>query len=198
MRGENHEREDLSGWNLRGADLRGVRFAGADLSGADLTGASLRGANLCGADLSGAALGDADLTGVQTDAETRWPTGFNLEAHRAAYDAVVPPSQGSARGFEERVEEAFFEDGRLKRLPARNQKKLQVVLGKLAEAFEPEVRYPEREVNAILARFHPDYATLRRLLCDYRWMARNQGLYWRLRNVQGLKQTLEQVASGEG
>ena len=184
---------DLAGQDLAHADLRGARLAGAKLAGADLTRATLRGADLCGADLTGAVLTEADLTGVRTDVATRWPEGFDLIAARAGEWA----SSATPRSFEKRTEDTFFEEGRLKQIPARNQRKLQVVLARLVEAFEPERRYTEREVNAILVRFHPDCATLRRMLCDYRWMARQQGIYWRLRNVEGLKAELRRVVEAE-
>jgi hypothetical protein len=35
-------------------------------------------------------------------------------------------------------------------------------------------------VNEIIAQHHPDYATLRRLMVDYGFMAREKGIYWRL------------------
>ncbi|MCA1825252.1 MAG: DUF2087 domain-containing protein [Frankia sp.] len=55
----------------------------------------------------------------------------------------------------------FVRDGRLVTIPAR-QAKRRVVLDHIARVFEPGVRYPEREVNAILRAFHPDYAGSRR------------------------------------
>ena len=47
--------------NLRGADLRWANLREADLSGANLREANLRGANLRGANLRGADLSGADL-----------------------------------------------------------------------------------------------------------------------------------------
>jgi len=54
-----------------------------------------------------------------------------------------------------------------------------VLLDVLAQEFEPGVRYPERVVNEILARFHPDTAALRRYLVDEEFMERDAGVYWR-------------------
>ena len=45
--------------------------------------------------------------------------------------------------------------------------------------FEVGVRYPEREVNALLAVWHPDTAALRRYLVDEGLLTREAGLYWR-------------------
>src|SRR5689334_18016586 len=54
---------------------------------------------------------------------------------------------------------------RLKQIPMQH-KKLLVVLRRLAREFEYGRHYPEKEVNEILKGFHPDCATLRRLLVD--------------------------------
>ena len=59
----------------------------------------------------------------------------------------------------------FIHKGRLLAMPAAYSKRL-VVLDHLAGLFEPGRRYPEREVNELLARYHPDYAMLRRYLVD--------------------------------
>lgn len=76
---------------------------------------------------------------------------------------------------------ANFSDpgGRIKALPAQ-QKKLLAVLRHVARSFEPGVRYPEKQVNEILKQFSDDTATLRRLLVDFRFLARQGGggEYW--------------------
>jgi hypothetical protein len=63
-------------------------------------------------------------------------------------------------------------------MPARPAQRL-VVLRWLAERFERERRYAEREVNEMLARAHPDFAMLRRYLVDHELLARDHGVYWR-------------------
>ena len=45
--------------------------------------------------------------------------------------------------------------------------------------FEPGIRYPEREVNVLLAVWHPDVAALRRYLVDEGFLTREAGVYWR-------------------
>jgi hypothetical protein len=70
-------------------------------------------------------------------------------------------------------------DGRLDRIPASRAKRL-VVLDHVVRVFEPGVRYPERDVNTMLAAFHPDYAALRRYLVDEMFLAREHGTYWRI------------------
>jgi hypothetical protein len=69
-------------------------------------------------------------------------------------------------------------DGSLKKIPAQ-QKKLLAVLRHLLHEFEPGRTYPEKEVNAILARAHPDTASLRRAMIEYKLMQREAGQYRR-------------------
>lgn len=73
---------------------------------------------------------------------------------------------------------AFVRDGRLAAIPVQRAK-LVVVLDRLAQEFEPGRRYPERQVNAILRRWHPDVAALRRHLVDEGFCQREAGVYWR-------------------
>jgi predicted transcriptional regulator len=71
-------------------------------------------------------------------------------------------------------------DGRLKTIPAQ-RKKLEAVLRYIVQSFKPGLRYSEKQVNEILARFHEDTATLRREMVGYRLLARQGGggEYWR-------------------
>lgn len=68
---------------------------------------------------------------------------------------------------------------RLKEIPASRKKRL-VILKWLASKFDTGVQYPERTVNEILKRYHPDCATLRRELIGYQLMERENGVYWRM------------------
>ena len=70
------------------AKMGRARLAGADLRGAGLRGAALREADMQGAWLDGADLTDADLRGTELarahyDRFTRWPAGFDPQAHGA-------------------------------------------------------------------------------------------------------------------
>jgi biotin operon repressor len=80
---------------------------------------------------------------------------------------------------DEKTLQAFVRDGKLVSIPVKAAK-LQIVLGWLVELFEPECRYPEAEVNAVINQVHEDHATLRRLLVDYGLMERAGGIYWRV------------------
>ncbi|ANC72497.1 MULTISPECIES: DUF2087 domain-containing protein [Deinococcus] len=80
--------------------------------------------------------------------------------------------------YEQRVLRAFLRGGKLLQIPAQ-RKKRDVVLRFLAGLFEPERRYPEAEVNALLGEYHPDFFTLRRELVGAGLLEREQGEYWR-------------------
>lgn len=81
--------------------------------------------------------------------------------------------------WENKVLRDFFEDGKLKTIPAQERKKL-VILKWLANQFEWRRVYSEREVNALLGAYHPDTASLRRFLIGYHFMQRESGQYWRM------------------
>jgi hypothetical protein len=99
-------------------------------------------------------------------------------AARAAAEAAPPPEPLSSDPAEDAVLSAFVRDGRLVSIPAQHSKRV-VVLKHLVRVFEPGVRYPEREVNVLLAAWHPDVAALRRYLVDEGLLTREAGVYWR-------------------
>ncbi len=99
-------------------------------------------------------------------------------AARAAAEAAPAPEPLSADPAESAVLAAFIRDGRLTTIPAQ-QSKRRLVLEHVVRVFEVGVRYPEREVNALLAVWHPDTAALRRYLVDGGLLSREAGLYWR-------------------
>ena len=72
-------------------------------------------------------------------------------------------------------------NGSLKEIPAQ-RKKLEAILRYVVKAFEPGKRYPEKQVNTILSRFHEDTASLRRELVGSKLMEREGGggEYWKL------------------
>jgi hypothetical protein len=99
-------------------------------------------------------------------------------AARAAAEAAPPPAPLSADPAEDAVLSSFVRDGRLVSIPAQ-QTKRRLVLEHLVRVFDVGVRYPEREVNALLAVWHPDVAALRRYLVDEGLLTREAGVYWR-------------------
>jgi hypothetical protein len=74
---------------------------------------------------------------------------------------------------------AFLVDGRLVAIPVA-QAKRRIILEHVVTVFEPGVRYPEREVDALLRAWHPDQAALRRFLVDEGLLTRDHGVYWRI------------------
>ncbi|WP_409331785.1 DUF2087 domain-containing protein [Trujillonella humicola] len=99
-------------------------------------------------------------------------------AARAAARSAPRPEPLSDDPAEDAVLSAFVRDGRLVSIPAQATKR-RLVLEHLVRVFDVGVRYPEREVNALLAVWHPDTAALRRYLVDEGLLSREAGLYWR-------------------
>jgi len=94
-------------------------------------------------------------------------------------EVAAPEAQQAAAVWEDKVLQTFLVQGQLLRIPAM-RKKREVIMRWLAEQFEPQRRYSEKEVNALLKRYHEDVATLRRELVAFRLLAREQQIYWRL------------------
>jgi hypothetical protein len=93
-----------------------------------------------------------------------------------ASDTSIEPPASGPEGYDARVLRSFVVDGRLTKIPDTRQKRL-VILRWLIEHFECGVDYAEREVNAIIKRFHPDFATIRREFIGYGLMQREAGIY---------------------
>nr|WP_296485523.1 metalloregulator ArsR/SmtB family transcription factor [uncultured Acetatifactor sp.] len=82
--------------------------------------------------------------------------------------------------YRQRVIDAFFEYGKLKSIPTQ-LKKERIVLEVIAEAFEFDRMYSEREVNIIIADFHDDFCTIRRDMVGEQLLGRNGREYWRIK-----------------
>lgn len=88
------------------------------------------------------------------------------------------PGRVEEDAYRKKVLAAFFQHGRLVSIPAQ-LKKRQVILEKIADAFEPGQKYTERQVNLILLDYHDDVAALRRGLVEAGLMTRAEGIYER-------------------
>ena len=139
---------------------------------ADVAGLPLKDVALAARRLSRAGLVDRDGHALALH------TGRFGAAARAAAEAAPAPEPLSDDPAEDAVLSAFVRDGRLASIPVQRNKRL-VVLHHLVRVFEPGVRYPEREVNALLAVWHADVAALRRYLVDEGLLTREAGVYWR-------------------
>ncbi len=96
---------------------------------------------------------------------------------------TMPPADDSVVEGPWTAEEAetlrrFFSGDRLTSIPT-NLSKRRIVLERLAQEFEPGLRYEQADVNFRLQLFHADYAALRRYLVDEGLMSRAEGVYWR-------------------
>jgi hypothetical protein len=101
---------------------------------------------------------------------------FSLAARASA--PPVDDEHPDDRSERARVLRAHVRDGRLLSIPAAHAKRV-VVLDLVVQDFQPGEHYTERKVNAILARWHPDTAALRRYLVDVGYLDRDHGDYWR-------------------
>ncbi len=102
------------------------------------------------------------------------------DALPATAERLLALAAPAPSAFDAKVLKDFIQpDGTLRQIPV-SQKKLQVVLRHLVQGFEAGRRYAEKDVNKQLVLVHPDTASLRRALIEYKLMARGAGEYWRL------------------
>jgi hypothetical protein len=114
--------------------------------------------------------------------ETQTHCTFNVKAlhqmNKTVFSRVAGESEEAAEGWQRQALKTYFDGERLLELPLKGRT-LQFVLQRLAAPFEAGIRYSEHQVNEIMTRFHPDYATLRRELIDHGYLAREKGIYWK-------------------
>jgi hypothetical protein len=103
-----------------------------------------------------------------------------LEILQQESDEAQKQAQRDAK-YRQRVIDAFFEYGKLKSIPTQ-LKKERIVLEVIAEAFDWDRMYSEREVNLIIADFYDDFCTIRRDMVSGRLLGRNGMEYWRIKN----------------
>jgi hypothetical protein len=96
---------------------------------------------------------------------------------RLAPEKLAIPDDAGGDEWEKKVLADFTEQGRLKTMPAGERKRL-VILRWFARKFEPGRRYSELEVNAIVAEFFNDYASVHGL------MERRSSIYWRVETAE--------------
>lgn len=87
---------------------------------------------------------------------------------------------GRMEEYRRKVLETFFRHGILDKLPTQHKKRL-IVLEQFTSRFEPERRYSEQEVTALIMPLFDDYCTIRRLLVDEGLIRREGAEYWRER-----------------
>ncbi|MCI9338574.1 MAG: metalloregulator ArsR/SmtB family transcription factor [Lachnospiraceae bacterium] len=102
-----------------------------------------------------------------------------LEIVQQESDEAQKQAQRDAE-YRQKVINAFFEYGKLKSIPTQ-LKKERIVLEVIAEAFDYDRMYSEREVNIIIADFYDDFCTIRRDMVDGRLLGRSGMEYWRIK-----------------
>jgi len=78
----------------------------------------------------------------------------------------------------EQIDQFLNPDGTLISIPVKRAKKL-AVLQHIAQELSLNVQYPETELNAIILKYHPDTAAIRRYMIDFGILERNrESVYW--------------------
>lgn len=78
----------------------------------------------------------------------------------------------------ENIDQFFRPDGTLISIPVKSAKKF-AVLKEIVRTLNPDSKYSEKELNAIIANFHEDTAAIRRHMIEYGILERDQGsVYW--------------------
>lgn len=110
--------------------------------------------------------------------------GMNKDVFsREQLASLVQETDETDDAFERKVLKTFLDGDRITQIPVSEKKQL-VILKWLAAKFEEGVQYPEKQVNEILKRHNPDFATLRRDLVDFEYLKREKGIYWKLPEVK--------------
>ena len=78
----------------------------------------------------------------------------------------------------EQIDQFFAPNGTLISIPVKAAKKI-AVLKVIASKLSPDTKYPEKELNAIIATYHQDTAAIRRHMIEYGILERDGGsVYW--------------------
>jgi DNA-binding transcriptional ArsR family regulator len=132
-----------------------------------------------------AKLKEVELVSMRSEGTTHFysldtNTMRKLSKRVLALDTVASIGRTVAEdAYEQKILKDFLDGERLKEIPA-SRKKRSVILKWLAADFEHDRRYTEKEVSQIIARHHPDFATLRRELISAKLLDRTNGVYWKL------------------
>jgi len=78
----------------------------------------------------------------------------------------------------EQIDQFFRPDGTLISIPAKSVKRI-AVLHHIARDLSPGIKYPEKDLNLIIAKYHDDTAAIRRYMIEYGILDRNsESVYW--------------------
>jgi biotin operon repressor len=108
---------------------------------------------------------------------------LNQKVIQQYLDAQQKLMEGKETNMIEQIEERqkvlenfFTKDGKLKLIPAQRKKKL-IVFEHILKGLENGKKYPEKELNEYILKFHEDYATIRREFIMNHYMYRENGIY---------------------
>ena len=78
----------------------------------------------------------------------------------------------------EQIDQFFAPDGTLISIPVKPAKKI-AVLRHIASNLSADTKYPEKELNVIIANYHDDTAAIRRHMIEYGILERDgDSVYW--------------------
>jgi hypothetical protein len=78
----------------------------------------------------------------------------------------------------EQIDQFFRPDGSLISIPVKSAKKL-AVLQHIARDLSPDTKYPEKELNQLIAKYHDDTASIRRHMIEFGIVDRDsESFYW--------------------
>jgi hypothetical protein len=76
------------------------------------------------------------------------------------------------------IDQFFRPDGTLISIPAKSVKRI-AVLHHIASDLSPDTKYPEKDLNLIIAKYHDDTAAIRRYMIEYGILERDsESVYW--------------------
>ena len=83
----------------------------------------------------------------------------------------------------EQIDQFFNADGTLISIRAKSAKRI-AGLHRIVEELSPTTRYPEKDLNAIIATFHDDTPEIRRYMIEYGILERDgESVYWVSKNA---------------
>ena len=103
--------------------------------------------------------------------------GLRLEVFGELEHDVQVEHKGPVRSVPGQLA-TYFRGERIDQLPAQRSRQV-LLYSWWIDDFEIGLDYPEAELNAIIARRHSDFATVRRAFIDEGHMIREQGIYRR-------------------
>jgi hypothetical protein len=78
----------------------------------------------------------------------------------------------------EQIDQFFDANGALISIPVKSAKKI-AVLRRIAKDLDSTTKYPEKDLNVIIAKYHDDTAAIRRHMIEYGILERDsKSVYW--------------------